>query len=230
MTDPLAGTPWSAAATVEGFVQSPPNETLLRFAAAERRRGAVRALDIGCGAARNLVPLAEHGWQVFGVDLAVPMIEAAARQIATAGMASRACVALAPMSALPVASDSIDLVVAHGIWNLAGSGAEFREGVREAARVARPGAALFVFTFSRHTLPETVLPIAGEAFVYTQFSGHPQCFLTDSQLIGELEAVGFRPDPAVPLTEHNLPRAGTMTVGRVPVIYEAAFRFNGRLP
>src|SRR5262245_52568637 len=87
MTDPLAGTPWSAAATVEGFVQSPPNETLLRFASEELGRGAVRALDIGCGAARNLVPLAQTGWRMFGVDLALPMIEAAARRIDAAGVA-----------------------------------------------------------------------------------------------------------------------------------------------
>lgn len=229
MTDPLAGTPWSAAATVEGFIQSPANQTLLRFAEAERRRGGVYALDIGCGAARNLVPLAQSGWRVFGVDLALPMIDAAARRIEAADVGWRARVALAPMNALPVADRSMDLVIAHGIWNLARSDAEFREAVREAARVARPGAALFVFTFSRHTLPDAVLPLAGESLVYTQFSGSPQCFLTDAQLMGELAAAGFMPDQGVPLTEHNLPRAGTMITGKVPVIYEAAFRFDGRI-
>ena len=52
--------------------------------------------------------------------------------------------------------------------------------VDEAARVAKPGAGLFVFTFSRHTLPAETLPVAGEPFVFTQFSGEPQCFLTES--------------------------------------------------
>jgi ubiquinone/menaquinone biosynthesis C-methylase UbiE len=127
------------------------------------------------------------------------------------------------MDRLPVADRSFDVVIAHGIWNLARSGAEFRAGVREAARVCRPGAALFVFTFSRHTLPEDVPPVAGETFVYTQFSGSPQCFLTQAQLLSELEAAGFTPDPAVPLTEHNRPRPGQLSSGG-PVIYEGAFR------
>ena len=90
--------------------------------------------------------------------------------------------------------------------------------------MARPGAALFVFTFSRHTLPEDAEPVAGDAFVFTQFSGQPQCFLTGGQLVAELAAAGFTPDAAVPLTELNRPRAGAMAIGRAPVIYEAAFR------
>jgi hypothetical protein len=34
-------------------------------------------------------------------------------------------------------------------------------------------------------------------------------------------------DPAVPLKEHNSPRAGTIRAANVPVIFEAAFRFVG---
>jgi hypothetical protein len=128
------------------------------------------------------------------------------------------------MDILPIADRSVDLVVAHGIWNLAQSGDEFRRAVAEAARVARPDAALFVFTFSRRTLPAAARPIGGETFVFTQFSGEPQVFLTEEQLLGELAAAGFDPDPAVPLTELNVPRPGAISSGRGPVIYEAAFR------
>ena len=92
------------------------------------------------------------------------------------------------MDQLPMASESFDFIVAHGNWNLARSSSEFRAAIREAARVARPGCALFVFTFSRHTLPPEALPIANESFVFTQFSGQPQCFLTEEQLVTELAA------------------------------------------
>jgi hypothetical protein len=54
------------------------------------------------------------------------------------------------MAPLPVPDASADFVVAHGIWNRARSSAEFRQAVADAGRAARPGAALFVFTFSRH--------------------------------------------------------------------------------
>jgi ubiquinone/menaquinone biosynthesis C-methylase UbiE len=199
----------------------------MRFAEAERRRGGRTALDLGCGAGRNLVPLAEQGWTVTGVDWSRPMLDAAAARIEDRGLAARAHVLLAPMDAVPVGSRRVDLIVAHGIWNLARSGREFRDALKAAARVARPGAALFVFTFSRNTLPPDALPVDGETFVYTQFSGEPQVFLTQCQLFAELRAAGFAPDPGVPLTEHNAPRPGSVRTGGAPAIYEAAFRFVG---
>ncbi len=227
--DPLAGTPWSNPSTVEGFARSEPNAVLMAYAAqlaASRSGGCV--LDIGCGAGRNAVPMARLGWRVLGTDLSVPMLEAAHRRAEQGLAPGRLDVALAPMQALPVRSGSIDLVVAHGIWNLATSGAQFRAGVREAARVARPGAALFVFTFSRHTLADDAEPVSGESFVFTQFSGRPQCFLTEVELVNEMAAAGFVPDPGVPVTEYNRPTAGMLRSGGGPVIYEAAFRYQPR--
>ncbi len=225
--DPLCGSTWSEPGTVAGFADAPPNEALMTFAARERRRGGRRAVDVGCGAGRNLIPLAHQGWTIVGVDLSRPMIDAAAGRLKAERLSDHARVALAPMDALPVASQSVDLVVAHGIWNLARSDAELRRAMSETARIALPGAGLFVFTFSRTTLPAAVSPISGESFVFTGFSGRPQCFLTEDELVAELASVGFILDPAVPLTEHNLPHPASIRAVNVPVIFEAAFRFNG---
>ena len=162
---------------------------------------------------------------MLAVDLSEPMIPRPRRRaVEREGVSDRVRLALAPMDTIAADSGSMDLIVAHGIWNLARSGAEFRGAVREAARVARPGAALFVFTFSRRTIAATANPVAGETFVFTQFSGQPQIFLTAEQLIAELAAAGFVPDAAVPLTEHNVPRPGSIRTGGAPVIYEGAFR------
>jgi SAM-dependent methyltransferase len=222
--DPLAGSSWSAPATVEGFVRSPPNDVLLRFAAEELARiGEGRVVDVGCGAGRNAVPLADLGWDVTGLDLSWPMLEAAALR-AREETAARLHLVLAPMEPLPLRDASADLIVAHGIWNLAPSAAVFRAAVSEAARVSRPGAALFLFTFSRHTLPDEVAGVPGEPFVFTQFSGGPQCFLTERQLVDELAAAGFTPEPGHPLVEYNRPKPGVLTQGKTPVIWEGVFR------
>jgi hypothetical protein len=65
--------------------------------------------------------------------------------------------------------------------------------------------------------------VEGESFVFTEFSGEPQCFLTAEQLVAEMGDAGFVPDPEVPLTEYNRPASGVRVSGP-PVIYEAAFR------
>ena len=212
---------------VAGFAQSPPNAVLIAFAEGElRRAGRARVLDLGCGAGRNTIPLASMGWEVVGIDLSMPMLGAAAQRARDERVADRVHVVRGRMDAIPAWDGSFDVVIAHGIWNLARSAAEFRRALGEAARVARPGAGLFVFTFSRNTFPPDTQPVAGEPFVFTQFSGQPQCFLTDAQLVAELAAVGFAPDPSVPFTEYNRPQPGLLQSGTPPVIYEAAFRLQ----
>ena len=218
--DPLAGSPWSALSTVAGFSRSAPNATLLDYAQRHQRQGSTsRVLDIGCGAGRNAVPLALGGAEVIGLDLSWAMLSAAAGRDSR----GRLRLALASMDTLPIGDRTVNLIVAHGIWNLARSGHEFRRAVAEAARVAVQGAALFVFTFSRHTLPTTARPLPGESFVFTDFSGEPQVFLTADELYEELHAVGFDADPELPLRELNLLVPGQLHRG-APVIYEAGFR------
>lgn len=199
----------------------------MRFAESEAARApAARAVDLGCGAGRNAVPLAAAGWNVLGLDLSWPMLIAASARGVDAGLADRLAWVLAPMDRIPVADRSADFIVAHGIWNLAPTAELFRRAVQEAARVARPGAGLFVFTFSRNTLPADITPVDGQPFVYTQFSGAPQCFLTDDQLVEEMARAGFGLDPAVPMTEYNRRPDTALPMAGPPVIYEAAFRFG----
>jgi SAM-dependent methyltransferase len=225
IVDPLAGSAWSRHETVSGFVTSPPNADLLPFTAGELPRTARRlVVDVGCGAGRNAIPLARQGWTVIGTDLSVPMLRAAMQRAHDAHVAPRVRPLLAPMHQLPLADRCCDLVLAHGIWNLARSGEEFRRAVREAARVAAPGAALFVFTFSRTTLPPDARPLAGETFVFSDFAGEPQCFVDEEQLRAELHAAGFRPDAALPLRELNRRTSGIPLAGGAPVIYQGAFR------
>ena len=219
--------PWDSEGMVAGFARSSPNPVLMQFAAAELRRApGGRALDIGCGAARNAVPLARQGWKVLGVDRSWPMLVAAAERSRAEGVHDRVQVSLAPMEALPVRDRRVDLLIAHGIWNLAADSGQFRRAVREAGRVARQGTGLFVFTFSRNTFPPGTVPVASESFVFTEFSGEPQVFLTAEQLYAELADAGFTPDPAVPLTEYNRRAEGAPRGGGPPVIYECAFRYS----
>ncbi len=214
---------WDRTETVGGFAAAAPNAVLVDWARAElAREGVRRALDLGCGAARNAGPLAALGLEVIGTDSSAPMLAAARARVDAAGLGGRVHLVRAAMDALPLEAASADLLVAHGIWNLARSAAELRRSLAEAARVARPGAGLFVFTFSRHTLPADAAPVPGEAFVFTQFGGEPQVFLTEPELVAELAAAGFVRDPPGPLTEYNRPPPGRVQTG--PVIWEGTFR------
>jgi SAM-dependent methyltransferase len=215
---------WEDPRTVAGFTSSPPNLELLAFAKrfVDPARRAL-CLDIGCGAARNAIPLASLGLCVVGTDLSTPMLAAALARIRAAPDPLAIELVHAPMRPLPIRDAVVDLVVAHGVWNLARSGAEFRASVAEAARVARPGAGLFLFTFSRQTLAPGAEPDPGETFVFSCWNGEPQCFLTEAEIVAELAHAGFVRDVQQPLTEYNAPRPGEIRVGGPPVIYEGTF-------
>ena len=84
-----------------------------------KRSGGGRVLDLGCGAGRNALPLAGLGWNVVGADLSWPMLCAAVSRTHEHRLDDRLHVVLAPMERIPARDRSFELVIAHGIWNLA---------------------------------------------------------------------------------------------------------------
>lgn len=218
---------WNSPEVVATLSATRPNARLLQFATQEfGRHTDPRLLDIGCGAGCNAIPLAAMGWNVLGVDLSPPMLEAVQKRAQAHALTDRLQLRLAPMERLPADNQSCDFIVAHGIWNLARSTNEFRKALQEAARVARPDAALFVFTFSRNTLSANAEPVAGEPYIFTQFSGEPQCFLSRPQLIEELDAVGFVRASGERVKEIDLRQAHSEQRLNAPVIHEGIFRYR----
>jgi SAM-dependent methyltransferase len=104
------------------------------------RHGGV-AVDVGCGTGRALPPLREAvgpEGSVIAVDLTPEMLAAARPK----SIAAKAALILADARSLPFADESADAIFAAGlVHHLPDSGA----GLRELARVTRPGGLLVLF-------------------------------------------------------------------------------------
>ncbi|MFI1963386.1 class I SAM-dependent methyltransferase [Streptomyces pathocidini] len=100
-----------------------------------------KVLDAGCGTGRALPPLREAvgpGGTVLGVDLTPEMLRAAAR----AGTHRHALLAVADAARLPFRDAALDAVFAAGLVSHL---PDPRAGLRELARVVRPGGRLALF-------------------------------------------------------------------------------------
>jgi ubiquinone/menaquinone biosynthesis C-methylase UbiE len=96
---------------------SPPE--LLDFISSQP---AGRAIDLGCGSGTNVVTLAQHGWEVTGVDFAPRAIHIARRKAQRAGVS--ASLITGDVTNLPPGAAGFDLALDlgcfHGIKDHAG--------------------------------------------------------------------------------------------------------------
>src|SRR5215472_16756726 len=102
-------------------------------------RGALDALDVGCGTGFLSLELAQRGDRVTGIDFAPSMLARAERKAAERGLDVR--FQQADAEQLPIAPASFDLVISrHLLWTLPHP----KAAIDEWLRVLRPGGRLVV--------------------------------------------------------------------------------------
>jgi len=117
--------------------------------------GGRRVLDAGCGAGRHLLPLAQEGFEVWGVDREAAVLQVL--QAKTRALGVKAHLALADLNRLPFQDGSFHLVVSIHVINH-GYARTFREYCREMDRVLQPGGYLFVYASPREAGEMVRLP------------------------------------------------------------------------
>lgn len=107
-----------------------------------------RALDLGCGTGTNVIYLAQHGFDVTGVDISSRAIAAARRKIEQAGLAARAHVYagdVTRLETLPI-TGQFDLALDIGCLHAVDVPARLRYAQGLARRV-RPGGLYMLYAF-----------------------------------------------------------------------------------
>jgi demethylmenaquinone methyltransferase/2-methoxy-6-polyprenyl-1,4-benzoquinol methylase len=174
------------------------------------RRPDVRVLDLCCGTGDLTLALdrvsvegcpgPQAGRRIVGSDFAAPMLKLAAKK--TRHARQRALFLAADALALPFADASFDLVTAaFGFRNLA----NYECGLREIARILRPGGELGILEFSeprgliaplyrfyfKNILPRVGGAISGSAAAYTYLPGSVAKFPRPDEFTAWIERAGF---------------------------------------
>jgi demethylmenaquinone methyltransferase/2-methoxy-6-polyprenyl-1,4-benzoquinol methylase len=105
-----------------------------------------RALDLCCGTGDVAFALARGGLEVVGLDFSEPMLAVANRRLNAGPPDARVRFLRGDAQQIPFPDASFDIVtISYGLRNLA----DWETGLREMARVARPGGRLLVLDFGR---------------------------------------------------------------------------------
>ena len=104
-------------------------------------------LDIGCGNARDIIPILEAGATVVGVDLSAGMIEQARQDLAIAGYRD-VRLEVGDATQLAFASGTFDKVLCSEVIEHI---PDASQAIREMARVLKPGGVLVISTPNRRS-------------------------------------------------------------------------------
>lgn len=150
---------------------------------------------------------------VLALDFSQAMVALAARKVQRAGLRRRVHVCLGDALALPFADGAFDAVtIAFGVRNLE----DTDQGLREAARVLRPGGLLAVLEFlrpegsgprtalgafyRRHVLPRLAALAGGELPAYQYLPSTVDHFDTAAEMRSRLGSLGYVGVVTEPLT------------------------------
>jgi SAM-dependent methyltransferase len=157
------------------YLRHPPWDTGIsppELFAFMREHAPGRALDLGCGTGTNVITLAQHGWQVTGVDFAPPAIAVARRKARAAGV--KADLRVGDVMRLNGVAGPFDLILDIGCFH--GLPAEGRLAYRDnVLRLLAPGGCLRLYVHLReeaspstHGLREHDLDIFSPGLQLTQ--------------------------------------------------------------
>jgi SAM-dependent methyltransferase len=154
---------------------------------ADEFRGAENVIDIGAGTGIMAIPLAQRGVPIHGLDLSRRML----RELLKKARAARTSVPVIVGDAtrVPMRDDSVDGVVMRHVLHLV---TDWREALREVARITRPGGRFVVsitdYTGLYHEIQSRFLRAAGDLPVAVGL--RPDDPATLDEAMAELGAVG----------------------------------------
>ncbi|MFE2247037.1 SAM-dependent methyltransferase [Streptomyces lavendulae] len=154
-------------------------------------------LDVGCGHGSPALHAArERGIDVTGCSISHAQITEATRRAAAAGLADRVRFGFGDAMDLPYRESGFDAVWALDSFPHLDDPVT---GLRELARVARPGAPLLV-TFYTQRVPATLAELAmcRDAFAFCPLPTH-------EQVLGHVQAAGLALERVHDLSEHIAP-------------------------
>jgi ubiquinone/menaquinone biosynthesis C-methylase UbiE len=139
--------PWELAWKEQRWAEtSPPLPVIVDFTHDLKREGAKRVLDLGCGAGRHSILLADEGFQVVALDISETALKTLEARLKSASI-DNVTLVKHEMWDLPFVDDYFDGVICTNVLHH-GKLAQIKQATKEVHRVMKRGASAFVVALS----------------------------------------------------------------------------------
>jgi 16S rRNA (guanine1207-N2)-methyltransferase len=189
---------WERDEIVAQFAAREPDHRLARLVDRFATPPRTRVLDLGCAGGRNTEFLARKGFDVVARDASAAMV-AATRERLVPVLGSREAARRVEQGRMDdlggIAAGSLDLIVALGIFQAAGSRQEWDRALAASSRVLARGGLLLVASHTDRFLPESgpLLPVPGEPHVFRGTESGPSFLVDAPTLDREMRRWGLVP-------------------------------------
>ncbi len=146
---------WGEIFTDPEMQHLPPHPEVMALVPELQARGVRLVLDAGCGAGRHLLPLAQAGFQVLGVDREWSVLRDAKPHLEAVSPSIR--LVQGDLQNLPAAGGAFDFVLSINVVNHSYA-RDFAAYCRELDRVLKPGGLVLICASPREALDAVRLP------------------------------------------------------------------------
>jgi ubiquinone/menaquinone biosynthesis C-methylase UbiE len=143
---------WNQILNEKWYSQKEPDETVVNFVgllkSESRKKRGLRVLDIGCGAGRHLIYMADQGLEAYGLDISEKGLDFTKERLKKRNL--EAFIVKSDMNELPFINSCFDAVVClHTIYHQKFK--EIKDTVFEITRVLRKKGFLLINFLSKRT-------------------------------------------------------------------------------
>lgn len=142
---------WNSKKHIEWFKIQPVSVYWLEFFEKIPNKSRYKVLDLGCGGGRHTEMLAKFGFDFYACDYHSGMVDETMKRLINLGLSEdsvKSRISQQPMDKLSFPSSSFDFVISHGVYHNAFTEKEYKNALKESARILKNKGLLCFNVFS----------------------------------------------------------------------------------